>query len=707
MLALPALGATLPPAIAYSVRTPGGVFAADAAGNVYTTGSVPQGNGPLPTTPGAPYTALSAEPDVSSYLAKLDPNGQVVFLTYMVGSTRLIAVNASGDVFLSGSTADAPGTFFVAEVNAAGTKLLYYQVFGGNGSINQAVGIAVDGQSNVYVAGNTNSTNFPVTPGSYHVGSSGAFVMKLNPNTSQIVYSSCCLGGPGGASATGVGIDGSGNAYVIGNGAADFPVTARPFQPAGLTGNYIAELNATGSGLTYSIFFPARVAALAVDTGGAVYLTGQNLDPNEYGVGYALPVTPGAYETTPASGGRNVYVGYGATFIAKLNPGGGSLAFCTYSDGAEAFAIAVDSSGSPVVGGWTDSPSFPTVNPLQASPDPDLGFGQCLYEPGNTRSSASCASQFLTRLDSQGKQLVWSTYLGSVGTSAVRQVATDASDNVYAAASFPGLSMPGVTVPSATIVRIAPIGPPPLAVPAGVVSSADFTSSINSGGLATIFGTGLTTVDGVVFATSFPLPTELAGTSVWLDGYPAPLLAVANVNGQQQINFQVPSDPGFVAPWICPCPPIMVRSPKGLGFVFDWGAPPYVAQYPVAAIFGSGPGGTPAIVHGADYSLVTASNPAHPGETIVIYATGLGAVSPQVAVGAAAPLTPLSQTTYTPKVLIGGVGGVVQFSGLAPGYAGLYQLNVVVPQVAAGLQTVTIENPATGLYGLPATITVQ
>jgi uncharacterized protein (TIGR03437 family) len=58
-------------------------------------------------------------------------------------------------------------------------------------------------------------------------------------------------------------------------------------------------------------------------------------------------------------------------------------------------------------------------------------------------------------------------------------------------------------------------------------------------------------------------------------------------------------------------------------------------------------------------------------------------------------------------VLIGGVGGVVQFSGLAPGYAGLYQLNVVVPQVAAGLQTVTIENPATGLYGLPATITVQ
>ena len=96
-----------------------------------------------------------------------------------------------------------------------------------------------------------------------------------------------------------------------------------------------------------------------------------------------------------------------------------------------------------------------------------------------------------------------------------------------------------------------------------------------------------------------------------------------------------------------------------------------------------GADGAPAVTH-ADYSLVTAANPAHAGETIVIWATGGGAVTPPVAAGAAAPASPLSWTVNTPVVTIGGQTVPVGFSGLAPGFAGLYQINVAVPAVPAG-----------------------
>jgi hypothetical protein len=224
-----------------------------------------------------------------------------------------------------------------------------------------------------------------------------------------------------------------------------------------------------------------------------------------------------------------------------------------------------------------------------------------------------------------------------------------------------------------------------------------------------MFGTGLTDIDGVVAATSFPLPTELAGVSVWVNGTPAPILAVANVAGQQQINFQMPlTYPYGTHLGTCPCPGILVHGPHGYGFVLNWGAGQWGdSLLHSAAIFGAFPGGTPAIVHGADYSLITGSSPAHVGEVIVIYATGLGGGIPAVPVGNAAPLSPLSQG-YTPIVLIGGVAAHVEFSGLAPGLAGVNQLNVVVPQVPPGQQTVAIQYVANaGGLGLPATIPVQ
>ena len=99
-----------------------------------------------------------------------------------------------------------------------------------------------------------------------------------------------------------------------------------------------------------------------------------------------------------------------------------------------------------------------------------------------------------------------------------------------------------------------------------------------------------------------------------------------------------------------------------------------------------------AILHGADFQLVTSSNPAAKGETVVIYATGLGPVSPTPATGMGASASPLSVTASPPSVTVGGLSANVAFSGLAPGFVGLYQVNVAIPSaVASGSVDVVIQ----------------
>lgn len=96
------------------------------------------------------------------------------------------------------------------------------------------------------------------------------------------------------------------------------------------------------------------------------------------------------------------------------------------------------------------------------------------------------------------------------------------------------------------------------------------------------------------------------------------------------------------------------------------------------------------VVHAADYSLITSINPAIPGEYLVIFCTGLGEVTNTPPTGAAAPILPLSSTTVTPRVTIGGASAFVFFSGLAPGLAGLYQVNVQVPVLSPASDPVPV-----------------
>ena len=184
-----------------------------------------------------------------------------------------------------------------------------------------------------------------------------------------------------------------------------------------------------------------------------------------------------------------------------------------------------------------------------------------------------------------------------------------------------------------------------------VVNAASFAPGIAPGSLATVFGTGLTAFNGIVQATSFPVPTDLARTSVTLSGERVPVLAVAKVNGMEQINFQVPFSMAGrerVA--------LQVNANGGTSNTVE--VPLVLAQPEIFAITRS-------------------------GNTITIWATGLGQVSGAPAAGQPAPSDPLSRVSAPTTVTVGGSDAAVAFSGLAPGFAGLYQVNATLPQAAA------------------------
>lgn len=213
-------------------------IAADAAGNAYVTGETQSANFPVvnalrPGFAGGIY-------DI--FLAKLNPSGSPLYSTFLGGggSDRgfAVAVDSAGNAYLTGET-DSPDfptvnpaqpglrgpglDAFVTKVNAEGSALVYSTYLGGTGS-EEGFGIAVDRAGSAYVTGFATGTDFPTFPRQACPGSD-AFVTKLTPAGSAIVYSTC-LGGRGDDGGRGIAVDAAGNAYVTGRtDSSDFPNT--------------------------------------------------------------------------------------------------------------------------------------------------------------------------------------------------------------------------------------------------------------------------------------------------------------------------------------------------------------------------------------------------------------------------------------------------------------------------------------------------
>ncbi len=421
-----------------------GGIAVDAAGNAYVTGLTSSAN--FPTTAGAFQTTFAGGGDVPSdaFVTKLNPTrSALVYSTYLggsgVGGQGLdrgfgIAVDATGNAYVTGTTSSPnfpttagalqttyPGaaTAFVTKLNPTGSALVYSTYLGGGGD--SGGGIAVNAAGNAYVAGETSSLNFPTTVGAFQTtlgGFTDAFMAKLNPTGSTLVYSTY-LGGSDTEMFGGIALDASGNAYVAGyTQSSNFPTTVGAFQTTlrGLSDAFVTTLNSSGSALVYSTYLGGTntdvvteyVGGIAVDASGNAYVTGRTRSPD-------FPTTAGAFQRTLA--------GQDDAFVTKLNPTGSALVYSTYLGGSDndlvgffgGGRIAVDASGNAYVTGSTSSPNFPTT----------AGAFQTTL--------AGAADAFVTKLNPTGSALVYSTYLGGSNSDGGDGIALDASGNAYAA----------------------------------------------------------------------------------------------------------------------------------------------------------------------------------------------------------------------------------------------------------------------------------
>src|SRR5438128_871140 len=359
-------------------------IAVDAAGNAYVTGRTLSTS--FPTTPGA-FQVTFGGGFFDAFVTKLNGDGSaLVYSTYLGGSVddrgNAIAVDAAGNAYVTGSTSSnnfpttsgavqptcgiSGGDAFVSKLNETGTTLVYSTCLGGSGG-QFGSGIAVDVAGNAYVTGQTTSPNFPTTLGAFqpspHGGIAHAFVTKVNPTGTGLVYSTY-LGGSGIDLGNGIAVDVAGNAYVTGfAGSTDFPTTPAAFQTARASSSdaFVTKVNPTGTGLVYSTYLGGNADdagfAIAVDVAGNAYVTGRTNSPN-------FPTTLAAFQPTFAGGGD--------AFLTKLTPTGTGLVYSTYLGGSlagslgggsidQGFGIAVDVAGNAYVTGRTQSRNFPTT----------------------------------------------------------------------------------------------------------------------------------------------------------------------------------------------------------------------------------------------------------------------------------------------------------------------------------------------------------
>lgn len=507
-------------------------IAVDSAGNAFVAGGTASTD--FPGTTGSAIQGVYGGGTGDVYVVKLNPAGSsILWATYLGGISydraTAIALDPSGNAYVTGftnSTTSTSATFpttpgayrnfgpaseaFISKISADGSTLIYSTLLGGNGDRDIGWSIAVDAGGFAYVTGETRlgGALFPTTPGAFqttpggtsvYLQSSDAFVTKLNPTGTGLVYSTY-VGGNMNDGGMGIAVDPSGNAYVTGSTqSANFPGTGSSLvQPTfgGVQDAFIVRLNASGTALDYSSYLGGAGdewgRGIALDSAGNAYATGQTTSTN-------FPITPGSAQTAI---GNPTLPGQYDAFVTKVSPAG-SLVYSTYLGGTNydaGWAIKADNAGFAYVVGRGRSSNFPGIVPLTGSPVP---------------SPTTWA--FYSKINPTGSGLLFSVYLGGTtaraGTSGDTEplgLALDAQSNAYItgftrSANFPLLSAAQST-PGGTIDDfVMKIGDRPIA-------NAGPDQSVPMGTLVTLDGAGSTG------GSLSYIWTQVAGPTVALSG---------------------------------------------------------------------------------------------------------------------------------------------------------------------------------------------
>lgn len=387
--------------------------AIDDAGNVYVAGLT--GSADFETTAGAwqEGPASTGSPRYDGFVVKVAPTGsEVIYATYLGGDDRDeildLDVDGQGAAYVTGVTysSDFPATpgavenrtrsaanVFVTKLSPDGSALEYSAILGPG----SASAIDVDDEGRAFVAGETSSSNYPSTAGSFQPdprGNGDAFVSQLTVDGSDFVYSTF-LGGREGERAGRIGADPTGAVVVAGaTYSDDFPVTPGALQPR-LADNprfvgdaFVTKLAPGGATAVYSTYLGGDDsepgASAALDAGGSAYVVGGTMS-------HDFPTTSRAFQRVKASrrGGDDA-------FVVKLDPDGG-LVYSTFLGGSasdSAVAVVAGPGGSAYVVGSTQSGDFPTT-------------------PGALkRRVGPNVDAFLTRVGRRGRTLDYSTMFG-------------------------------------------------------------------------------------------------------------------------------------------------------------------------------------------------------------------------------------------------------------------------------------------------------
>jgi hypothetical protein len=490
----------------------------------------------------------------------IDP--EISFSTYFGGSgfdgANAIAVDAAGNIYIAGWTespdlptaapaqaANAGGAdAFVAKLDPSGARLLYCTYLGGAAE-DRALGIALDAAGDAYIAGWTNSANFPVTASlqTHSGGGRDAFAAKLDA-AGSLVYSTY-LGGNGQDSGTGIAVDASGNAYISGNtNSTNFPVyRAVQSSSRGRQDAFVAGLNSAGAALVFSTYLGGAVDesanAIAVDSAGDVYIAGDTNSSD-------FPML-NAFQS--ALGGNQ------DAFVAKLNPATASLAYSSYLGGTggtaglpeSALGIDVDSSGRAFIAGVTSSPDFPVSHALQTALN-------------------GVVDAFAAQVAPEGSALAYSTYLGGSGAEIATAARADSAGRFCAAGYAASTDFP-VSGP----VQTANAGAYDAFVSCFAAGGASLTFSTYFGGeksdaaYALALRGSLMYLAGETLSGSLPLRNPVQSTNG--GGFGAMVAKIATASAP-------PSGSGFVP--VTPCRVMDTRSGQGKTGAFG---PPSLAAY--------------------------------------------------------------------------------------------------------------------------------
>ncbi|WP_017305823.1 SBBP repeat-containing protein [Spirulina subsalsa] len=365
-----------------------------------------------------------------NYALVIDPT--LEYSTYLGGSgdevTAAIAFDNTGATYFTGSTLSTnfptrPGAFqtinsgerdiFVTKVNPFGNEILYSTYIGGAAD-DWVYDILVDNSGVAYLAGGTNSTNFPITNNAFQSAFGGgtslteprdAFLLQLNPQGNGIQYSTF-FGGSQSESIQAIARDNNGNIIVVGSTTSpNFPTTPGAFQTTfgGVRDGFIASFDPTGTNLLFSTLLGGSgddfIYDLAIADNGTIYLTGQTSSPN-----------------FPTRGIATALSGPSDAFVTALQSSGTGLVFSSYLGGSGADqgrGIVVDGERNIYVTGGTSSPNFFTTDNAK----------QTQYGGGDS-------DIFYTVYNPNGG-LTYSTFLGGEGFDRAYGIAIDDTGLVY------------------------------------------------------------------------------------------------------------------------------------------------------------------------------------------------------------------------------------------------------------------------------------